>query len=298
MNFDYSKIKNPIFHFDKYDLRDPAVFIHEEKVYLYFTWYDAENDKWYVGMTQTEDFINFSEVKIITPPCYASPGNIMKVENKFIICFQRYGMTPNMIALAWSEDLVNWSEPELVFNTGAENKWNLDVRTIDPYIVKHDRQYYCFYTGSKPPVDDKCGCNLIGLAKSPDLKNWQDISLEKPALDMEYEWEKPDGVENNCVIRLKNGKWFMLYSASLRNQKIAWATSNDLISWEKGGLCNIPEFPGATCKSAPFIIENLSDENTWHLLYHSADPDPDRKNIWHQNTSFYLLESKDLINWY
>ena len=56
---------------------------------------------------------------------------------------------------------------------------------------------------------------------------------------MDFQWEEPDGNENNCVIR-KNGQWFMLYLASLIYQNIAWAVSEDLIHWQKGGLCIIP----------------------------------------------------------
>ena len=56
MNFDYSKIRNPIWHFSHHELRDPAVFIHEGKAYVYFTWFDHQNTTWHVGMTVTDDF--------------------------------------------------------------------------------------------------------------------------------------------------------------------------------------------------------------------------------------------------
>lgn len=293
MKFDYGKITNPIWHFETHELRDPAVYLHNGLAYIYFTWYDHKAVTWHVGMSVTADFLTFSEVRLISPSGYASPGNILKVDKRFVICLQQYQNFPHTIAIAWSDDLINWSAPEIVFNTGTDNQWNLDGRVIDPYIVEDNGNYYCFYTGSNR-WGKKSGHNFIGVARSQDLRNWEDLSLDKPVIGVDYSWEEPDGNENNCVIRRADGTWFMLYSASLQNQKIAWAVSDDLINWKKGGLCQLPAFKEAQqWQSAPFIIENLGAPNTWHLLFHGANFEID-----HQKTYFFLLESNDLVNWH
>ena len=176
----------------------------------------------------------------------------------------------------------------MFFNTDSSNKWNTDARTIDPYIVECNGIWYCFYTGSNR-WGKSSGYNMIGLARSYDFKKWEDMSKEKPVIGVEYEWEMPDGNENNCVIRLKD-RWFMLYSASLTYQKIAYATSYDLLHWKKGGLCDIPIFKESELRfGAPFIIEELSREDNYYMIYMAED-----KN---NRTSFILLESKDLITW-
>jgi len=83
----------------------------------------------------------------------------------------------------------------------------------------------------------------------------------------------------------------MLYSASLRYQKIAYAVSDDLINWEKKGLAHVPDFEASACHfGAPFIIEGLSTSEHFYMIYQGqANND---------HMSFILLESKDLLNWH
>jgi predicted GH43/DUF377 family glycosyl hydrolase len=273
---------------DDIDLRDPAVFIHDGLAYVFFTYYDFENVAWYVGVSTTEDFITFSPIKIISPEGYASPGNVIKVDGEFILCYQQYRNFPHTICLSHSLDLIHWSEPEVVFNTGDDNLWNLDKRVIDPYLVVWENRYYCYYIGSTRR--GRPGHNLIGVAVSDDLRNWRDLTLNKPAIGVDFEWEEPDGNENNCVIR-KNGKWFMLYSASLVNQKIAWAVSEDLVNWDKGGLCDVPVIDASIGHfGAPFIIEGLVNDGVWYMVYQGKDVN--------ERISFIMLESEDLIHWH
>ena len=288
LNFDYKKVKRPVLKDEKNNLRDPACLVYKGVIYLFFTIHNLKNNTVCIGMTKTNDFIEFDYIKIISPIGYASPGNIIKVKDVWVLCYQQYKEFPHYLCLSYSDDLENWSEPEMFFNTDSSNKWNTDARTIDPYIVECNGIWYCFYTGSNR-WGKSSGYNMIGLARSYDFKKWEDISKEKPVIGVEYEWEMPDGNENNCVIRLKD-RWFMLYSASLTYQKIAYATSYDLLHWKKGGLCDIPIFKESELRfGAPFIIEELSREDNYYMIYMAED-----KN---NRTSFILLESKDLITW-
>lgn len=287
MKFDYAKIPKPAWKLKDIDLRDPAVFIHDELAYVFFSYYDFKKVTWHVGMATTGDFVAFSKIKLISPEGYASPGNVIQVGDEFVLCYQQYRNFPHTICLARSCDLYRWSEPEVVFNTGNDNKWNIDRRVIDPYLVAWENKYYCYYTGStrwRRPA----GHNLIGVAGSDDLKNWHDLTPHEPAIGVDFDWEE-HGNENNCVIR-KNGRWFMLYSASLVNQKIAWAVSKDLIFWEKGGLCDVPVIDASVGHfGAPFIIEGLSGDGIWHMIYQGQDAN--------KRMSLILLQSEDLIHW-
>lgn len=289
MKFDYSKILRPAWKLNDADLRDPAVFIYDDLAYVFFSYYDFKNKTWHVGMSTTEDFVSYREILLISPDGYASPGNVIKAGKEFVLCYQQYRHFPHTICLARSYDLCHWSEPEVVFNTGNDNTWNIDGRVIDPYLVAWGNKYYCYYTGStrwRRPT----GHNLIGVAGSDDLKNWHDLTPDKPAIGVDFDWEQPDGNENNCVIR-KDHQWFMLYSAALAKQKIAWAVSEDLIHWKKGGLCNVPVIDASVGNfGAPFIIEELVRDGLWHMIYQGKDING--------RMSFILLESNDLINWY
>jgi len=142
MRFDYSRVPRPLWKIDEADLRDPAVFLHDGIAYVFFTYYDFRNITWHIGMATTEDFVSFSDIALISPEGYASPGNVVEVDGEFVLCYQQYRDFPHTICLSRSSDLRRWSEPEVVFNTGPENKWNIDGRVIDPYIVAWQGQYY------------------------------------------------------------------------------------------------------------------------------------------------------------
>ena len=288
IKFDYSKISNPILSLSKKHVRDPAVLVHNGLMYLFFTYFDPEAKTWHIGMTTTEGFIHFSDISLISPEGYASPGNVIRVKDRWVICYQQYRSFPHFLCLSYSEDLFKWTPPVKFFNTGPENKWNTDKRTIDPYIVGWKGTYYCYYTGSTRWLK-KPGYNLIGVAASNDLRHWKDLSSDAPIIGVDFDWEEPDGNENNCVIRYQD-RWFMLYSASLTNQKIAYAVSDDLIHWEKKRLCNVPVFEASARRfGAPFIVQELSQSGKYYMVYQGEANNG--------RMSFLLLESDDLINW-
>lgn len=286
--FDYAKITNPVWRLPEMHLRDPAVLVHDGTAYVFFTYYDPKAVTWHIGLSTTEDFLNFSEIEKISPEGYASPGNVIRTEKGWALCYQQYREFPHYLCLAFSEDLRHWSAPQKFFNTGPENAWNLDKRVIDPFLVAWQGTFYCYYVGStrwgKP-----AGHNLIGVCASEDLNTWRDLSPDKPVIGVDFDWEEPDGNENNCVIRYQN-RWFMLYSAGLKNQKIAYAWSDDLIHWDKGGRCDVPALDAAkTGFGAPVILEGLSGPGKFHMLYQARDEQG--------HMSFILLESLDLIHW-
>ncbi|GAB4128401.1 MAG: hypothetical protein Kow0040_03120 [Thermogutta sp.] len=286
--FRYEAIRNPVWRLPDIHLRDPAALVHEGKVHLWFTYYDPKKVTWHIGQSATEDFLEFEPIRLISPGGYASPGNVIGIGDEWILCYQQYAQFPHYLCIARSRDLIHWSEPERIFNTGPENKWNIDGRTIDPLLVPWQGRYYLFYTGSTR-WGRQSGHNLIGLAVSDDLKNWTDLSPDRPVISADRLFEQPDGNENNWVLR-REDRWFMLYSASLRHQKIACATSDDLIHWEKMGLCRVKVFPESERRfGAPVVLENLSGPGTFHMLFQGEAPTG--------HVSFFLLESRNLIDW-
>lgn len=289
--FDYRKIKNPVFSLTGLDVRDPAVIIKDNLAYLFFTLFDPVKTTWHIAMVTTKDFVKFSPVSIVSPEGYASPGNIIRHGNKWVLCYQQYRSFPHYICLSYSENLTDWTVPKKIFNTNSENSWNSDGRVIDPYIVQHGGTFYCFYTGSTRLLSNGAGHNIFGLAVSTDLVHWQDKTAKRPLFSVEHDWEEPDGNENNCVVYDKSKrKWVMLYSASLVHQKIAYCESKDLINWEGRTLCNVPVFPSSSLRfGAPFIIEGLSEEGLWTMIYQGESKDG--------HVSLLLLQSPDLINW-
>lgn len=288
LQFDYARLNNPVLSLAEDHVRDPAVLVHDGLIYLYFTYYNPRKPSWHIGMCTTEDFIHYSDISLVSPEGYASPGNVLRVGDRWLLCYQQYRNFPHTLCLSYSDDLIHWEKPISVFNTGPENRWNLDGRVIDPYLVEWQGTYYCYYVGSTRWKSGK-GHNLIGVAGSTDLEHWKDLTPEAPVIGVDYPWEEPDGNENNCVIR-QDDRWLMLYSASLERQCIAWAVSDDLIHWEKQGLCDVPVFPGSVNRfGAPFLIPELSRDGRHYMIYQGESAEG--------HLSFFLLESRDFVTW-
>jgi hypothetical protein len=286
-HFDYATIQNPIYQLPDANVRDPAVLVHDGRAYLFFTLHLPMSAQWYVAMTTTEDFLHFAPMSIISPEGYASPGNVIRHQDRWYLCYQQYHDFPHYLCLSSSTGLVQWSAPAFAFNTGADNTWNRDGRVIDPYLVRWRNRYYCYYTGSTRWLRGP-GHNFIGVASSTNLQQWRDLSPAAPVIGVDYDWEGPDGNENNCVFRAE-GQWWMLYSASLQQQRIACATSADLLHWAKHGLCDVPFIGCERIIGAPFLIEALSRQGRHYMVYQSENLDG--------TTAFHLRASRDYRTW-
>lgn len=166
---------NPIFKQNKkYSFRDPAAYVENGTIYLYFTLVENEGDMqyFYVAMSTSKDFINWSEPRIITEKNtaknYSSPGNVVKYNGEYYLCiqtyprpnFEKYGNDDSRIYTIKSTDLIHWSKPEILMVKGDIPVCDMG-RMIDPYILEDDGVFYCFFKQ-----------NGVSFSTSTDLTNW------------------------------------------------------------------------------------------------------------------------------
>ena len=163
---------------NKFAYRDPAVVYNDETFFLYFTLSEIASDGGYYNMiaySKSTDLAYWSFPKIITPRDrklnYSSPGNIIKYNNEWVMCFQSYP-TPNQeiygnetsrLFIMKSDDLENWREPEILKVKGNDVAIPDMGRMIDPYLIKDENtnKWWCFYKQ-----------NGVSMSYSDDLKNW------------------------------------------------------------------------------------------------------------------------------
>jgi sucrose-6-phosphate hydrolase SacC (GH32 family) len=232
----WNKLKNPILEGSD-NLRDPAVLKVGDTWHLYYTrysnadWYRAEN--WSVARVMTKDWIRFDDDRDITPKGYASPGDIVFWQGRWILPFESYPIHPSGLCFAQSSDLTSWSEPVQFLSEALQLPWNTYARAIDPTLVVHGDYLYCYFTASLPGLGNRKRANGIGLArtKDPNLQGWEMLSKDQPLLGPSPDY--PDGVENLAILKSKTSGWSMYYSAGLKNQRIARMDSEDLVGWHK-----------------------------------------------------------------
>lgn len=274
---------NPIFlQNKKYSYRDPAAYYENGKVYLFFSLVenDGDNQYFYVAMSTSEDFINWSEPKILTEKDtaknYSSPGNVIKCNGEYYLCIQtyprpngeKYGNDDSRIYTIKSNDLIHWSKPEILMVKGDISIADMD-RMIDPYILEDNGIFRCFYKQ-----------NGVSFSESKDLKNWKFKGYT-------------DCGENVCVIK-QNGEYFIFNSPE---NGIALLKTNDFKIFNQCGITylNQAEWTWAKDRITAGFVLDMSKENfkyKYIMFFHG-----DNEDNYLFGASMGVAFSNDLVNW-
>lgn len=128
------------------------------------------------------------------------------------------------ISLSISDDGINWSTPEIVFEHNSENKWDEIVNRGD--VIYVNNKYYMYYTGQH---EEK---SMIGVAVSSDGYHFNRVS-ESPVIIPEEEYEKNNVMNANVIY--DNGMFKMYYAAGefIEPDVICLAISTDGINFKK-----------------------------------------------------------------
>ena len=289
---DVKKIKSPlIFKGDeKTAYRDPAI-VHDGSIFhIFFTLVKTEGDGvyMYIAKSESRDLIEFTPPKILTEKDksknYSSPGNIIKHDGKWTIVFQsycrengeKYGNGNCRIFAMESRDLINFSEPEMLYLKGDTAPENMG-RMIDPYLIEDKDEkgkWWCFYKQ-----------NGASMSYSRDLTNWT------------YFGNTNSG-ENVCVV-VKNGEYVMYHSPE---NGIGRMKSKDLISWTReDNLITLGQrgwdwAKGRITAGVFMDITDLQGEPLYLLLFHGSGPE-NEETMFDNYASLGIAYSYDGEKW-
>ncbi len=271
--------------------RDPAVIYYEGYYHCFYTGV-RENDnnrRLTLELIRSKNLIDWSPAEILLDSSlgYSSPGNLLASDDGFILCFQSYPINKgelygNENCRLWymrSKDLKHFDQPTIMSEEGCTAKWAKTSRQIDPFMIKHNQQYYVFYKTD--------GC--IGVMCSSDLKKFNEIGLHKPVLSPN---ETPDGstIENPCIVPMDG--YFKMFFAPCRNGRgIGTAESEDLIHWHNIHYLNFPNLtwaPGGA--TAPMVLDDRERSGKWLMFFHGD-------TIGVHGGELGLAYSDDLVMW-
>lgn len=284
----FDQLSNPVWKRSD-NLRDPSILKTENGYHLFYSrfsnkdWSKPEN--WSIGHVFTKDFITFENDRDISPKGYASPGDIIHWNGKYILPFQSYPEKPTLLCYSWSKNLQDWFGPEFFLEEAARLPWNQAQRVIDPTFVVDGEYLHCYFVGTDL-VHYSGHTNLLGhaITSDPNLREWKITTTDKPLIGVGK--DAPDGVENVTVFR-HGTQWIMIYSEGLVHQHLAYALSDDLIAWRHMGQIDIENQSWVVTKyGAPFVWE---EDGLFIMILMGEDQQ--------NQTTFGLLSSLDGIHW-
>lgn len=285
---DFLQLRNPVW-IRSDNLRDPSIYKTDDGYHLFYSRYSNKDwskpENWSIGHTFTRDFIHYENDRDISAKGFASPGDLIQWNGKYILPYQSYPETPTMLCYSTSEDLAHWSEPVYFLEEARDLPWNQARRVIDPTFVKDGNRLHCYFVGTDRKNYERA-TNMLGHAYTddPELKKWTITTVDAPLIGPSA--EAPDGVENVTVYRIQN-EWIMIYSEGLLNQHLAYAVSDDLICWKRKGMVEIEDQNWIAVKyGAPFVWK---EADKWMMILMGEDNS--------NHTTFGLLYSEDGIHW-
>ncbi len=244
---------------DKHSYRDPAAFIKDGVIYLFFTLVEnAENGQYfYIAESTSTDFIHWSEPVILTEKDksknYSSPGNVVEYNGHYYLCLQTYsrpngetyGNDTSRIYTMKSRDLIHWDEPEIIMVKGDIPVDDMG-RMIDPYILEDNGIFRCFFKQ-----------NGVSLSTSTDLKKWA------------FQGSTDCG-ENVCVLK-QNSEYLIFHSPE---NGIGLLKTRDFNHFENCGITTLNQSEWFWAKdrvTAGFVLELPEDYKYRYALFFHGD---------------------------
>ena len=277
--------------------RDPAVLYHDNRFYLFFTLVKTESGKIfsYTAYSESSDLKNWNQIKILTPRNqnlnFSSPGNIIRNDGKWILCLQsypcpgyksdekiRYGSKDARIFIMKSNDLRNWTSPQVLKVKGPKVSVREMGRMIDPYLIEdidEKGKFWCFYKQ-----------NGVSMSYTYDFKNWT------------YYGNTESG-ENVCVLKQQN-EYLMFHSPS---NGIGIKRSTDFKNWNDfGGIITLGQnqwnwAKGRITAGTVLDLISLPGVAKYLMFFHGSGPKKETEGDFDKNSSIGVAWSENLIDW-
>lgn len=296
----FPSIRNPVINPrpGQIAVRDTALFCEKGVIHCIYTglWWHGSGMVTHLEQRSTLDLQHWSEPAMIGLPTLWSPGNILKVKNRYVMVCQHQPVTmpdgdnpkgkmrhDSRLWLLWSDDLQHWSSPQIVMPEGCTAQWSPDSRRqIDGCLIEHDNRYWILCKQGNSSI------GRLGLLVSDDLEHWETVPTDGPVIGP-HNIDDPDGCENACVIR--DGNEFVSFFPRY-NKPAALLRSKNLFDWY--GLTEL-KFPHRSWiqspPNAPSVIDTRTINGKYLMAFFSSSP------AIAMSGRIGLAWSEDLVNW-
>jgi len=234
--FYFQKDREPVLKpeedYERWGLEDPRITQIEDKFYITYVVLEkralSKGQVSSTALVSTEDFRNFQRYGIITPPNVDDRDTVLfpeKIKGKFVMLHRP--LVTKSIYLAYSKDLVNWSDHKLVMRP-REHSWDCFKIGAGAPPVKTEEGWLEIYHGVDENYVYRLGAVLL------DLKDPSKVlaRLEKPILEPEEIYEIIGDVPNvvfTCGMIEKDGFYYIYYGGADKVTNVAIIDKEELL---------------------------------------------------------------------
>ncbi len=284
---DYENLRNPIYAFRDWSIKDSCVAEKDGTFYIYFSAFysDRGGMRCHISGVKTPDFKNFSEPLLLWNgeegnwDGMCSP-NISQIGDTYYLTYNSWGEDdnhPNQLFFARSKDLENWEKDLPLASNLTAGK-----RSIDAAIIFHNNKYYLVWKEFQTPM------MAVGEGLGPE--GWKRLGTV------------PGGwFENGEFINI-DGKWFLLatersHLPMLRAIRDDGNADDDWLNLGKFQRLKIPQQKFNTIEKAncAFLSDRRDQDGYFYLLFSGRN-----QGFGHEGDAYFKLgisRSKDLVKW-
>ncbi|WP_243063582.1 hypothetical protein [Humibacter sp. RRB41] len=188
---------------------------------------------------------NSALTSIVRDNDLSSPGNLRTFDGWYLGTFHAYPAPgyeagPGIIGFVRSRDLVHWEETGGRLSPTDGGAWE-NGGLYKSWLMEHDGLFYVFYNAKNRDVFGTVTVpppwiEQTGVAVSNDLVNWRRLQ-DDPVLRAGRSGDFDEIFASDpCVLR-DGDRWVMFYFglAADGHAREGYATSDDLVHWEKSG---------------------------------------------------------------
>lgn len=300
----------------RFAFRDPTLHYYQG-VFRIFVSITTRNDdgilSFEIAVIQSRDLVHWSDPKVITPSDnrsnFTAVGTVVRFKNRWIACLSSYPTPPlgrTADARAWtmaSDDLISWSEPELLRLKGPDVPEEKMGRIIDPclFLDKDDPQkWWCAYKQGGILIQHPRGLAFGGFDFPPTARLLQSMNLSY-SYDL-ADWTffgKADAEENYCML-VENNQYVLVHAPG---NGIGVKCSTDLINWQDLGLYTLGQrhWPWAQGRITAGHILDLRNEpgiGKYLMVFHGCSIEGKIASSAHGGASLGIAWSDDMQRWH
>jgi len=200
-------------------------------------------------------FLDFILIILFTPLLFNQSQAQTNPVESIMGTFEKYSKNPILLSHGTG------FEAKAVFNPAA--------------IVKNDTIFLLYRAEDWKGVRQWKGTSSIGMAFSIDGVNF--TRYDNPVITPEFDYETPGGCEDPRIVRIED-TYYLTYTAyNGKSARLAMATSQDLIHWDKKGLI----IPWEWSKAGAILPVKINN----HYIMYFGD------------NNIHIAYSDDLIKW-